>query len=131
MNEIRFTVLGDPVAQARPRATRMGNGIRLYDPAKVRDYKGYFKFCAAQHAPSTLIDAPLSVSLAVYVQKPKSWAKGRTQAACKPDLDNFCKAALDSMEGVLYTNDSRIVELRLSKHLSDTPRVEVSVREIG
>ena len=29
----------EPVEQARPRATRMGRGIRLYDPKKVSVYK--------------------------------------------------------------------------------------------
>jgi Holliday junction resolvase RusA-like endonuclease len=128
---IHFTVLGDPVAQSRPRATRFGKGVRLYDSKPIADFKTYFKVCAGQamngNAP---IDGPLRVILGVYVQKPKSWKKKRIHAATKPDLDNFCKGACDAMEGVIYTNDSRIVELCLGKYLSDTPRCEVTIEAL-
>lgn len=36
---IKLTFDFPPVAQARPRATRFGRGIRLYDPKKVHVYK--------------------------------------------------------------------------------------------
>ena len=131
MTVISFTVLGTPVAQARPRATRFGKGIRLYDTDKVRDFKSYFKLAAAEAmAGAPLLDAPLNVTLEVFVQKPKSWSAKRVYADTKPDLDNFCKSACDAMEGVVYTNDSRIVMLTLAKMLSDQPRCEVTVRTL-
>jgi Holliday junction resolvase RusA-like endonuclease len=34
------------------------------------------------------------------------------------------------MEGIIYTNDSRIVEIIARKHLSDTPKVTVKVEEV-
>ena len=125
---IEFVVRGNPVAQSRPRATRVGNSVRLYDESKTRDFKSYFKFSAALAMRGRQIyDIPLRVTLDVFVAKPKSWPKKRVHADTKPDLDNFAKAALDAMEGVVYTNDSRIVELQLAKHLSDFPRCEVKV----
>lgn len=36
---MKLTFEIEPVEQARPRATRMGKGIRLYDPKKVSVYK--------------------------------------------------------------------------------------------
>lgn len=36
---MRFEFNIEPVEQARPRATRMGKGIRLYDPKKVTIFK--------------------------------------------------------------------------------------------
>ena len=36
---MKLTFEIEPVEQARPRATRMGKGIRLYDPKKVSLYK--------------------------------------------------------------------------------------------
>lgn len=40
-NEVKMKIIFniEPVEQARPRATRMGRGIRLYDPKKVSVYK--------------------------------------------------------------------------------------------
>jgi Holliday junction resolvase RusA-like endonuclease len=124
---ITFTVVGNPVAQARPRATRFGNGVRLYDPKKIADFKTYFKLCASEHAPEKLIDSAMVVTLDVHVQRPKSWPKKRIHACVKPDADNLAKGCLDSMEGVIYTNDSRIVCLLVEKHLSDKPRVDVRI----
>ena len=126
---IEFEVVGNPVAQARPRVSRFGGGVRMYDPAKVKDYKSYFKLCASRAAPKTLLDGPISVRLDVYVLKPKSWAKSRVHADTKPDADNFAKSALDAMEGVIYTNDSRIVSLQVEKYLSETPRCVVRIEE--
>jgi Holliday junction resolvase RusA-like endonuclease len=125
---ITFEVVGDPVAQARPRAVRFGDGIRVYDPKKVKDYKSYFKMCAVEamngRAP---FDAPVIVTLDIYIQKPKSWSKKRIYADTRPDADNYAKASFDAMEGVVYTNDSRIIALCVEKHLSDRPRCEVSI----
>ena len=36
---MRFKFDIEPVEQARPRATRMGKGIRLYDPKRVNVFK--------------------------------------------------------------------------------------------
>ncbi|MEK1437246.1 RusA family crossover junction endodeoxyribonuclease, partial [Limosilactobacillus fermentum] len=38
----------EPVEQARPRATRMGKGIRLYDPKKVNVFKQQLGMLARQ-----------------------------------------------------------------------------------
>lgn len=44
------------------------------------------------------------------------------------DIDNIFKCLLDSMQGVLYKNDSQIVELHAYRgDDKDNPRVEVSI----
>lgn len=134
MNQvIEFTVLGSPVAQARGRAVAMknGKGIRVYDPKNVKDYKSKFYSAACEVAPAVPIDEPIAVWLDIYVERPASWPKRRTQACTKPDVDNFAKAALDAMESVIYKNDSRIVSLIVEKHLSDKPRVDVRIEVLG
>lgn len=132
MNQvIEFTVLGSPVAQARGRAVKCGDGIRVFDPKKVKDYKAKFYAAACESAPTVPIDEPIAVWLDIYVERPASWPKRRTQACTKPDVDNFAKAALDAMESVIYKNDSRIVSLLVEKHLSDKPRVDVRIEVLG
>jgi Holliday junction resolvase RusA-like endonuclease len=124
------TIPGDPVAQARPRATRFEKGIRLYDTTKVADYKSYAKLCIAQVKPAELFSDAVEMQIDVYVQKPKSWSKKRIYAETKPDADNFCKLICDTCEGLVYTNDSRIVDLHVRKHLSDNPRVEIEIKAV-
>ena len=54
----------EPVEQARPRATRMGRGIRLYDPKKVSVYKKQLAMmCKFQYK-----DQPLSGQLTVNLK---------------------------------------------------------------
>lgn len=44
------------------------------------------------------------------------------------DLDNFVKVLLDGMQGVLFIDDSQVVELHLFRHDDkQDPRVEVEV----
>lgn len=53
----------EPVEQARPRATRMGRGIRLYDPKKVSVYKKQLAMmCKFQYKQAPLT-GPLMVEL--------------------------------------------------------------------
>lgn len=37
----------------------------------------------------------------------------------KPDVDNLVKAVLDGMNGVLYADDSQIIDLRVVKAYAD------------
>lgn len=60
------------------------------------------------------LDGPLHVEAIFYIERPKSRKKDLAPDA-KPDLDNCMKLLGDALEGVLWVNDSRIVDLRLSK----------------
>lgn len=132
---INFTIEGVPVPQLRPRATRFGKGIRMYDPKKVKDYKDYVSMTARQHAPKELMTDALKMELDIYRPIPKSTSKRRRKLKngkrirpiVKPDIDNYSKAILDSLNGIIYKDDSQIVELNIKKFYSDQPRVEVRV----
>lgn len=126
-----------PQAQARPRATRMGRGIRLYDPKKTADFKKELRALARGLDVEPLRDA-LSVEIWFYREVQKSISKkehvrrttGHVRPIKKPDIDNLCKATLDSFNGILWKDDSQIVDLNLHKYYSDNPRIEVELDEI-
>ena len=68
---------------------------------------------------------------------PDSWPDWKKQAArdglilptSKPDFDNFEKAAVDALNGVIYLDDAQIVESHTRLVYSDTPMLFVSVFE--
>ncbi|WP_077325749.1 RusA family crossover junction endodeoxyribonuclease [Virgibacillus siamensis] len=134
---IKFTIPGDCVAQGRPRAVRMGKGIRLYDPKTSRDYKTYVARIAQEYAPKEPIETTLFVNLVIYRQIPKSTSKkkreqmlsGEIRPTVKPDIDNLSKGILDSLNGIIYKDDSQIVELNATKYYSDSPRAEIEIIE--
>lgn len=76
-NEVKMKIIFniEPVEQARPRATRMGRGIRLYDPKKVSVYKKQLAMmCKFQYKEQSL-SGQLIVSLKFYRHIQKSLSK--------------------------------------------------------
>lgn len=140
---IEFTIPGPPVPQGRPRAGKIQNGRKkgqtvLYDPKESKDYKVYVSLIAQHYAPKKLIEEPLSVQMKIYRGIPKSMAKkdkaaalaGLNRPITKPDNSNYAKGIEDALNGVIYKDDSQIVDLSVSKYYSDNPRVEISIKEI-
>lgn len=128
----------EPVEQARPRATRMGRGIRLYDPKKVSVYKKQLAMmCKFQYKQEPLT-GPLKVELNFFRHVQSSLSKkkrelrlsGSHRPVVKPDTDNYIKSTLDGLNGILWEDDNQIVDLIAHKYYSDRPRVEVEVNEV-
>lgn len=112
----------EPVEQARPRATRMGKGIRLYDPKKVTVFKRQLGMLARQQmldrglAP---FDGPLEVCMEFYRSVQVSLSQkerarrlsGVHRPTVKPDLSNYIKALEDGLNGIIWIDDNRIVQI--------------------
>lgn len=49
----------------------------------------------------------------------------------KPDVDNIAKIILDGLNDVAWDDDTQVVELSVSKHYSENPRVAVMIEEIN
>lgn len=134
---IRFTVYGEPVAQGRPRASTKGGFVRMYDPKKSKDYKDYVRLAAAEHAPAALLEGPLGMVLTVYRSTPKSFSKKKAELAevgeirpvSKPDVDNYLKGVKDALKGVIWKDDSQVVEVFAQKRYSARPRIEVKIKQ--
>ena len=138
---IHFKIEGKPVPQGRPRAVRMGAGVRMYDPPKSKVYKqmvaarvrSYMKINGIQ-----TITEPLAIHLNFYFTPPKSYSKKRIRAieakeelfTKKPDLDNLAKSILDSCNNLLFKDDSQIVGLTIGKHYGHEDYVDVKVQII-
>ena len=128
----------EPVEQARPRATRMGRGIRLYDPKKVSVYKKQLAMmCKFQYKQAPLT-GPLMVELNFFRHVQSSLSKkeralrlsGSHRPVVKPDTDNYIKSTLDGLNGLLWEDDNQIVDLVAHKYYSDKPRVEIEVTKL-
>lgn len=136
---IEFTVYGNPVAQGRPKFTTVGGFARAYDPKKSRDYKDYVRIAAADHAPLELLEGPLAVMIIAYRPIPKSFSKKKAAAAeageiyptTKPDADNYLKGVKDALKGIMWVDDSQVVDVYARKRYSSRPRIEVKIRKLG
>ena len=136
---IQFTVYGEPVAQGRPRFTTAGGFVRAYDPKKSRDYKDYVRLVAVEKAPKEPIDGPVSLTIRVFRPIPKSFSKKKAELAengslrptTKPDADNFLKSIKDALKGIIWRDDSQVVDVYVGKWYSSRPRIEIEIQEIG
>jgi Holliday junction resolvase RusA-like endonuclease len=132
---ITITIPGEPVAQGRPRTTRTGH---VYDPKKSRDFKTRVWLAAKEKQPETLLEGPLKVEIDIYKSIPVSWSKNKKAAAMagikrptgKPDVDNYVKSCCDGMNGVIWVDDSQIVELLVRKWYSDKPQAVIDIAQM-
>lgn len=128
----------EPVEQARPRAAHIGRRIIMYDPEKVKNFKKGLHQLAKMSYKDDPLDGQLEVDVWFYRQVQKSLSKierarrlsGEHRPTVKPDLDNYIKSTLDALNGILWTDDARIVDLHAHKYYSDRPRIEITVREL-
>ena len=65
------------------------------------------------------LDEPIRIEIHCYRTRPIS-CPTREYAATKPDYDNIAKLVGDALEGVLWVNDSRIVDARIIKRYAPT-----------
>jgi len=84
-------------------------------------------------------DAPLQeailMAIEVRLPVPKSLSKkkkfmalsGSLKPIKRPDLDNYVKAALDALQGVVFRDDSQICEIRAKKTYSETPGMNIII----
>lgn len=133
---IAFTVPGEPVAKGRPRITLAGGRAHAYTPAKTAAYEQLVAvYAAAAMKKAPLLEHPVQLRLGIYCKVPGSWSKKRRAAALggmerpakSPDIDNIVKSVADGMNGIVWVDDSQIVELVCSKHYALEPYVSVCV----
>lgn len=134
---MRHVIMGTPQQQERPRAACIRGKVRIYDPPKSRAAKDRIKqhFSGMNIVPS---EKPLMMIIYIFVPIPKSYTKkqraaiesGDLRPAKKPDVSNYIKLIEDACNGILYKDDSQIVELRAKKFYSDSARIEIEVVEM-
>lgn len=108
---IKFHFQIDPVPKARPRVTRTGH---CYTPKKTKDFEETIKHLATlqmHRSDHGLLECPLSVKAHFFIKEPKKPSKPYPRY----DLDNLIKSLLDSLNGVVWRDDSQICTLTSSK----------------
>lgn len=135
---ISITIDGPPIAKGRPRITTRGKYARAYTPAKTRHYEDLIRSEAVDAmGDREPLDEAVSVVVTAYVPMPKALAKtkqrrslaldGSLKPVCRPDLDNYAKAALDGCNAIIFRDDSLVTDLIVRKRFSERPRLTITV----
>ena len=132
---IEFSVIGEPVAQPRHRATKMGGKVRMYLPKDhpVQDWKKRIaELALLVHNKDPLI-GPLSLELNFIFTRPKT-VKRKGWKDTKPDLDNVVKACMDALTNAnIWEDDKQVCELVARKRWAEpeeTPRAEFRLKTL-
>lgn len=118
---LRFVVTGPPVPKGRPR---LGRGGRVYTPAATEAYEkhvGTIATAEVSRVRGWRADwAAYAVTIGVY------------RSAARGDIDNYTKAILDGLNGIVWADDAAVTRLAVDMSTdADRPRVEVTVGMLG
>ena len=126
---VAFTVYGPPVGKQRARVVRGGRAS--FTPAQTKRYEA-----------EVANEASKAVCLA-ELESDRYWNARAQYGYCvraaiyfpdarRRDIDNVGKSVCDALNGVLYVDDSQIVELHLLKFIDrENPRIDVTVTVVG
>lgn len=130
---ISFVISGEVKGKQRPRMTRGGH---VYTPTQTREAEAMIaKLGREAMGDRPLLTGPVTLSVIVYTAPPKSVSKavraamlaGEVHPTKKPDLDNCAKLVQDALNGVVYVDDSQIVQLWILKEYAEEARTTVQI----
>lgn len=139
MLEVKFKILGAPMGKGRPRFKNVGKFVQTYTDKQTTTYENLVKLSYQQQVNYKFDDKEqLDVSIYAYFPISKDTSKKKKQLMLenkispikKPDCDNIAKIILDSLNNIAFKDDSQVVKLFVCKHYSDTPKVEVIIKNI-
>jgi Holliday junction resolvase RusA-like endonuclease len=129
---IILELFGAPIPWKRPGLNKRTGGVYDQQAKEKEQYRWQLR--------SQFKDDPLSVPMMVkilfrmpIVKSTKGKAKrlqmisGMLVPTKKPDADNLAKLVLDSMTGIIYQDDSQVVDLFCSKRFSEKPGVSIRI----
>ncbi|MGI0068542.1 MAG: RusA family crossover junction endodeoxyribonuclease [Thermoplasmata archaeon] len=123
---ITFQVHGVPVPQGSARAFVVkGRAIITSANRSLSVWRRLVADTAQRYAPGEVWRGPVRLTLRFYVDRPKSEpthaGRGKDRHPIKtwpdrrPDLDKLVRAAMDSLTGVIFRDDSQVIDLRATK----------------
>lgn len=144
LEEIGFTVFGEPQAKQRPRTVRdkRSGDVHTYTPKETlkQEEKIAWVYKSIYGSYKFDVGVPLRVSVKLFLKIPQSAGKATREkmlaGEIRPtkkvlDVDNAAKLVMDAGNGVIYEDDAQIAELVVSKYYSDEPRTEIFIARLA
>jgi Holliday junction resolvase RusA-like endonuclease len=130
---VQFTVFGVPQPQGSTRAFMAGGRPIITSSNKnLGQWRQLISDVSQKYA--TMHEGAVWVHLEFILPRPKSLAKKQTRHTKRPDVDKLIRAVCDSLTGIMWHDDSQVVEVWARKfycHPDDDPQpcVRISLGE--
>jgi crossover junction endodeoxyribonuclease RusA len=127
-------VAGTPAPQGSKR--HVGGGRMIESSAAVGDWRTVVAWTAAnEYAPRPPITGAVVLAVEFVMPRPKSLPKRKPTPphTKRPDVDKLLRAVGDAMSGVVWADDSQVVQAVGSKRyaeLDETPGAHMLVGEL-
>ena len=142
--KIIITLDGEPRGKGRPRSRivfprdeRKQPFVHIYADPKTVAYENALAWAAkaAMRSAKPLV-GPLYVTVTAFMGVPPTWTRKRRDDALagvirptgKPDYDNIGKV-VDALNGIVWVDDSQIVDARIRKLYDERARLVIQVEE--
>lgn len=130
MSATTFHVDGIPAPQGSKR--HVGNGRMVESSKALKPWRERVSW-TARECGVPLRSGAVVVRLVFVMPRPVSTPKSRTPPALrKPDLDKLVRGVFDSLTGLCFEDDARVVELVASKRLAglgEKPGLDITIAD--
>lgn len=118
----------DPVAKGRPRLGRFG----VFTPDKTRNAEANLRWLMSKSWKRKPIELPIALTVVFNFLRPKSvpYTK-RAYHTVKPDCSNLLKLVEDAGNGILWRDDSQIINLSIIKAYGERGKITLGIETFG
>ena len=133
----KFEIPERAIGKQRPRYS--GKTGRMYTPEATRSFEEKVKwhFCNKYNISTEPSTKPFKAKIIAVFEPPKSISKKKKEEllykinyTSKPDADNVAKIVLDSLNGLVYKDDSQVSALLVLKDYGTENKICVELEEI-
>lgn len=110
-----FTVIGTPKSTQTGRVVKIGKFLRPLRRGGA--WSTLIAKVAQDKAPAYLVNGPISIAWIFYLQAPKK--RKYPVPVTRPDTGNLTKGNSDALNGVIWFDDSQIVDEYIFKRYAD------------
>lgn len=132
-----FEILEKPIGKERPRINRYTG--KIYTPTKTSSFeeKVQWYFTRKYNIATEPSIRPFKAKITAVFRSPEKLSKKKKEELLhnidytkKPDADNIAKIILDSLNGLVYKDDSQVSVLLVLKNYGEKDKVIVELEEI-
>lgn len=134
---ISFTVYGNPFGWQRAGQNHKTGAVYTQPKTKSMEELIAWEYRKAYKDFMFPPKTALALDVKAYIPTPKSDPEltrqrkisGEIRPTVKPDWDNLGKLVSDALNRIAYDDDKCIVDARVRKYYSDTPRTEITITD--